>query len=336
MAISRKHFIAGSAGAFASIGFLRYSADAAEFVYKYANDNPLTHPMGEAAVWWAEQVRRESGGQMEIQVFAGSTLGTDPEMLTQLRAGGIQFLHFSGAILSTLVPVASIDGVAFAFPNYADVWKAVDGELGAYVRGEVRKTGLHIFDRQVDNGFREMTNSVRPINAPGDLKGMKFRVPPSKIQVSMMAGLGASPTSISIAEVYSALQTHVVDGQENPLVIIENNKFYEVQKYCSMTNHMWSGWWLLGNPEAWNKLPKKLQDIVARTYDQSVVRQRANFKKMNDSLQPKLQSQGLTFNRPDNAPFRTALRTAGYYSEWKNTFGSTAWGLLEKAVGQLA
>jgi TRAP-type transport system periplasmic protein len=332
--LTRRGFVA-SAAAFASIGILRFPASAAEFTYKYANDNPLTHPMGQAAVWWADRVKQESGGQMEIQVFPASQLGTDPEMLTQLRSGGIQFLHYSGSVLSALVPVTTIDEVGFALPTYNLIWKAMDGDLGGYIRGQVEKTGLHIFDRIFDNGFREITTSTRPVTTPADLKGMKLRVPPSKLYVSMFQALGASPTAISIAEVYSALQTKVVDGQENPLVIIENNKFYEVQKYCALTNHFWSGFWLLANGDAWQKLPKKLQDIVARNYDLAVQHERAEFKRLNDSLQPKLASQGMTFTKPDVESFRTALRQGGFYSQWRDTYGPQAWSKLEKYSGKL-
>jgi TRAP-type transport system periplasmic protein len=332
--ITRRGFVAG-ASAFASIGILRFPASAAEFTYKYANDNPLTHPMGQAALWWADQVKHESGGQIDIQVFPASQLGTDPEMLSQLRSGGIQFLQFAGAVLSALVPVATIDEIGFAFPTYKTVWEAMDGGLGAYIRGEVEKTGLHVFDRIYDNGFREITTSSRPVTKPADLKGMKLRVPPSKLYVAMFEALGAAPTSISVAEVYSALQTKVADGQENPLVIIETGKLYEVQKYCALTDHFWSGQWLLANGDAWQKLPKKLQDIVARNYDRSVDRQRADFKRLTDSLRPKLASQGMTFTKPDVEAFRTALRQSGFYTQCRDAYGPKAWGTLEKYSGKL-
>ena len=334
--LSRKSFAAASAGAFAGIGILRWPASAAEFTYKYANDNPLTHPMSIAMTAWANKIKEDSGGQLEIQVFPGSQLGSDPEMLTQLRAGGIQFLHLSGAILSTFVPVASIDGVGYTLTNYKQVWDAMDGQLGQYVRGEIAKTGLHVFDKQVDNGFRQMTNSAHPITSPADLKGLKFRVPPAKLYVSMFQTLGAAPATISIAEVYSALQTKVVDGQENPMLIIENNKFYEVQKYISITNHIWAGWWLLGNGDAWNKLPKKLQDLCSTTYEAAVQNERKLFLSDTAALQPKLAAQGMSFNTPEPAPFVKALRDGGYYSQWRDAFGPTAWNLLEKYTGKIA
>jgi TRAP-type C4-dicarboxylate transport system substrate-binding protein len=168
------------------------------------------------------------------------------------------------------------------------------------------------------------------------LKGLKLRIPPAKLYVSMFQALGAAPASISIAEVYSALQTKVVDGEENSLVIIETNTIYEVQKYCAQSDHFWSGFWLLSNGDAWQKLPKKLQEIVARNYDLSVQRQRAEFKRLSDSLRPKLASQGMTFTKPDIEAFRTALRQGGFYSQWRDTYGAQAWSKLEKYAGKLA
>jgi tripartite ATP-independent transporter DctP family solute receptor len=333
--LTRSEFVAG-ASVFASIGILRFPAAAAEFTLKYANDNPVTHPMGQAALAWADRVKHESSGQVEIQVFPASQLGSDPEMLAQLRIGGIQFLQLSGSVLSTLVPVAAIDDIGFAFPNYNVVWQAMDGELGGYIRGEVEKTGLHVFDKIFDNGFREITTSTRPITKPSDLKGMKLRVPPSKLSVAIFQAFGASPTAISVAEVYSALQTKVVDGQENSLVVIGANKFDEVQKYCALTNHVWSGQWLLANGPAWQKLPNKLQDIVARNYDLAARQERSDFKRLNDSLQPKFASAGMTFTKPDVEGFRAVLRQGGFYTQWRDAFGVPAWNKLEKYTGKLA
>ena len=163
---------------------------------------------------------------------------------------------------------------------------------------------------------------------------MKFRVPVGKIYVSLFQALN-SFIAIPLPEVYVALQTHLIDGQENPLVMIEDNRFYEVQKHCAMTNHMWEGWWLLGNMDAWNKLPKKLQDIVSKNYDLSVTRERNLFRALNASLRAKLQQQGVAFTDPPTEPFRNALQASGYYQQWKDAFGPRAWSLLEKYSGKL-
>ncbi|WP_435336195.1 TRAP transporter substrate-binding protein, partial [Klebsiella pneumoniae] len=110
-------------------------------------------------------------------------------------------------------------------------------------------------ERIWDNGFRQITSSTRPIAGPADLQGFKIRVPVSPLWTSMFKALDSAPASINFAEVYSSLQTKIVDGQENPLAIISTAKLYEVQKYCSLTNHMWDGFWFLANRRAWERLP---------------------------------------------------------------------------------
>ncbi len=334
--ISRRALIGGAAGAAAASFVLPRRARAAEFTYKYANNSPVDHPMNIRAREAVAKIKAESKGRVEIEIFPNNQLGGDTDMLSQVRTGGIEFFTLSGLILATLVPVASINGIGFAFKDYGQVWPAMDGELGGFVRAAIDKAGLHAFDRMWDNGYREITSSTHPINTPADLKGFKIRVPVSPLWTSMFEAFGASPASINFNEVYSALQTKVVEGQENPLSIIEIAKLYEVQKYCSSTNHMWDGFWMLANAAAWQRLPADLQEIVARNWNEAALKQRVDIRKLNDSLQGKLESQGMVFNKPDAEAFRAVLKKAGFYTEWRNKYGQEAWGLLEKYAGGLA
>jgi len=195
---------------------------------------------------------------------------------------------------------------------------------------------LRAFEKILDNGYRQTTTSTRPIVKPEDFKGMKLRVPPSPLWTSLFKALGASPASINFAEVYTALQTKTVEGQENPLAIIETARLYEVQKYCSLTNHMWDGFWPLANQQAWDKLPKDLQEIVTRNMNATTVKQREDTRKLNETLRAKLSKEGLKFNTVNPEPFRDALRKAGFYAEWRKKFGEEAWLLLEKYVGRIS
>ncbi len=198
----------------------------------------------------AAAIKTETNGRFDLQIFPNNQLGADTDVLSQLRSGGVEFFTMSGLILATLVPAASINGMGFAFPDYATVWKAMDGDLGAFVRKEVAKANIVAFEKIWDNGFRQTTSSTRPINGPGDYKGFKIRVPVSPLWTSMFKAFDAAPASINFNEVYSALQTKIVEGQENPLALISTAKLYEVQKYCSLTNHMWDGYWFLANRRA--------------------------------------------------------------------------------------
>lgn len=311
-------------------------AQSAEFTYKYANNLPDTHPLNVRAKEMAAAIKSETGGKFDLQIFPNNQLGSDTDMLSQIRSGGVEFFTLSGLILSTLVPAASINGIGFAFPDYDTVWKAMDGDLGAHVRGEIKKAGLEVMDKIWDNGFRQTTSSTKPITSPDDFKGFKIRVPVSPLWTSMFKAFDAAPASINFAEVYSALQTKIVEGQENPLAIISTAKLYEVQKYCSLTNHMWDGFWFLANRRAWEKLPQDVRTIVVKNINAAAVSERDDTAKLNANLQQELAGKGLTFNQPAVAPFRDKLRAAGFYAEWKGKYGEQAWELLEKAVGKLS
>lgn len=310
-------------------------ARAAEFNYKFANNLTIDHPVNVRMAAAIKRISEESDGRVEISVFPSSQLGSDTDTLNQLRAGAVEFFTLSGLILATLVPLASINGIGFAFPNKGKVWDAMDGELGAHVRQAISKSGLVAMDKIFDNGFRQITTSTRPINGPEDLKGLKIRVPPSPLWTSMFNALGTAPVSINWNEVYTSLQTGVADAQENALSTIDIFRIYEVQKYVSMTNHMWDGFWFLANERAWDALPEDLQKIVAQHVNEAAVLQRADMQALNVSLRADLQSKGMEFNDPDPAPIRELLRANGFYDEWKANYGEEAWSILEKSTGKL-
>ncbi len=333
---NRRRLIQGSAaaGALASLGRPVF-AQAAEFTLKWANNIPATHPSTIRVREAADAIRRETHGRVDIQVFPNNQLGGDTDMLSQVRSGAIDIFPLSGLILQTLVPLAGINGLAFAFKDYPTVWAAMDGDLGAHVRAAIDKVNLHTFDRCLDNGFRNITSSTRPINSAADLKGFKIRVPVSPLWTSMFKAFGAAPTGINFSEVYSALQTKVVEGQENPLAIIDIAKLYEVQKYCSMTGHMWDGQWILANGKRWNALPKDVQAIIDKHVNEAVTRQRDDIRRLDNSLEGQLKAKGLVFNYPAVGSFREALSRAGFYKEWRGKFGNEAMAKLEKYSGKL-
>jgi TRAP-type transport system periplasmic protein len=337
--INRRKFLntgTAAAGAIAAFGILTRRGDAAEFTWRYANNNVAQHPMNVRLREAVDRIREQSSGRVDIQVFPNSQLGGDTDMLSQLRTGAIQLFNLSGLILSTFVPLASINGIGFAFKDYDQVWSAMDGALGAFIRTTVGKSGLYVFGTMWDNGYRQVTSSTHPIATPDDLKGFKIRVPVSPLWTSMFKAFGAAPASININEAYSAMQTRIVEGQENPLALIDLYKFYEVQKFVSVTNHMWDGFWTLANGRVWAALPKDLQEIVERNLNAAAKLERADVAALNASLQGALSQKGMTFNTTDAQVFRAALRKAGFYAEWKDKYGAEAWAVLESQVGALS
>ncbi len=311
-------------------------ARAAEFSYKLATGQTISQPINARLEQATGRIREATGGRLEIRFFPASQLGSDTDLLTQVRAGGIEFLNIAGSVISTVAPGAAITNVGFAFSGYDQVWPAMDGHLGETVRAAIEKSGLLVVAKAADNGFRQITSSEKPIRTPEDLKGYHIRVPVSPIFTSLFQALGANPTSINFNELYTALQTHLVDGQENGLVAIDSGKLYEVQKYCALTNHIWDPFWLLGNRRAMGRLPGDMQAIVHREFDRACVEQRGDVAQLDKTLRDQLSGKGLTFVEVDKAPFRAALTKAGFYGEWKKKFGPELWGALEAATGSLS
>ena len=307
----------------------------AEFTFKYANNQPPVHPMNVRAKQAVDAIKAETNGRLDIQIFPSNQLGSDTDTLSQLRSGGVEMFNLSGLILSTLVTPAALNGLGFAFPDYNAVWRAMDGDVGAYIRAQIAKVNLLALDKIWDNGFRQITTSTKPINTPEDLRGFKIRVPVSPMWTSMFKAFDSAPASINASEMYTALQTKVVDGQENPLAVISNFKLYEVQKYCSITNHMWDGFWTLVNRRAWDRLPANVRDIAAKHLNAAAVNERADVASLNSSLQQDLVARGIVFNTPKTDAFREKLRTACFYSEWKAKFGDEAWAVMERYTGKL-
>lgn len=310
-------------------------AQAAEYTLKYANNLPADHPMNVRSQEAAKQITAETNGRLELRLFPNNQLGSDADMLSQLRSGALELLNLAGPNLSTFVPLASLSDVGFAWSGYDKVWPAMDGDLGAFIRDNIRKAGLHVFDRMWDTGFRHITAADKPITTPADLARFKLRVPPSPLWTSMWKDLGANPANINFNEVYSSLQTKLVDGQENPLSIIWFAKLYEVQKFCSLTNHVWTGYYTLANRRSWGSVPADMQEIVAKHLDAAAVGERQDLAAMSDSLQGQLASKNLVFNKVDSAPFRDALKKAGFYDEWKAKYGEEGWSILERYAGKL-
>ncbi len=331
--LGRRTFAASAAVTAASFAIGRPARAAT--VFRLASNLPSGHPLLVRTQEAAARIKVATNGDFDIRFFPDSQLGGDLEVLSQLRSGAIQFYPLAEAQLSTLVPVASLNGVGFAFNSIDEVWRALDGDVGDVIRKGVADAGLFVFDKMFDNGFRQITTSATPIRVPADLKGLSIRVPPSPLSTSLFKAFGATPQSISFGEIYTALQTRLVQAQENPLALIESGKFYEVQKFVSMTNHMWDGFWILTNRAAWLKLPEETRKIISTNFSQAADEERADVAKLNDSITGKLKQSGMTFVEADRAAFRQMLNGTSFYADWKEKFGPTAWAALEKYAGKL-
>jgi tripartite ATP-independent transporter DctP family solute receptor len=310
-------------------------ANAAEFNYKFATGQDPSHPVNRRAKEAIDRIRNATNGRLDIKLFPANQLGSDTDLLSQVRSGGVEFFNQANVVLTTLVPAIGIVNTGFAFHDYDEVWRAMDGGLGAHVRKEIEKIGLLTLSKPWDNGFRNLTTSSKPVRSPDELKGMKLRVPAAPMLSSLFNSLGASPTPINFNEAYSALQTKLVEGQENALPIISTARLYEVQKYCSLTNHVWDAYWILGNRKAFERLPADVQAIVKRELDRAATEERADISAMSTQLRSELGGKGLQMIEPDRKAFKNVLARNGFYTDLRGKYGDDAWRLLQDAVGAL-
>lgn len=335
MRISRRQALLGVATA-ATAGLARSRrAKAADFTFKFGHDQPATHPQNLRAVEAAEKIGKESGGRLVVQVYPNNQLGGDTQMLAQVRSGALELLMTGDNILANIVPVTSVADLPFAFAGYKDLWAAMDGDLGNHIRNAIRKVGLHVFDKGWDAGFRQVFTSDKPVHTVADMKGLKLRVPQAPIQIAVFKAFGSSPTAVNNSELYTSMQTHLVDGAEQPLVSIENARLFEVSKYISMTYHQPTSFEMLANEAAWRRLPADLQEILARNLDAAALLEREDIATGEAKLAEQLKTQGQTIIQPDRESFRAVIQQAGLYAKWRDTYGAEPFSLLEATVGKL-
>ena len=300
-------------------------------VHAQPPDSHLQRFLGE--LWGA--VRDETGGRFDVTVepLSMGIPGGGPNVLKKVLSGEIAFHVFMGPGLAHAVPAMEIQGLPFAFSSSEQVAAVMDGELGQYLCREMAAKGLHAFPRGLmENGFRQIVSARRPVRTVDDLGGYRMRIPEGRIFTDLFESLGATPVTLSIDKLHGALRDGTVDGQENPLVVAEELKLYEVAGFVSTTNHVWSGFNLYGNLGFWSTLPDDVQEVVQRNVAKFVADQRAHVRALNRELEGRLAARGMKFNVAETAGFRRRL-AGGFYARWKAQLGAKAWGLLERGTG---
>ena len=286
------------------------------------------------AMWAA--ISADTGGRVTATVHAenGKVAGGDPVALRMLIAGEIQFYTLMGGILGTVVPVAEAQQVPFAFASAEQAHKAIDGPLGRMLGAEMAAKGMHLFPQGgFDNGMRQVASVTRAVATPEDLAGMTIRVPAGQLIFDTFQAFGAEPVIIPAYQLYDGLASGRVAAQENPLAVLEGFKLYELVKYVSMTNHMWSGFNLMAHLPTWQRLPDEIRAVIERNVVAHVSRQRMDQAALNAALRQDLARRGLQFNEVDQKAFRSRLREV--YSTWREKLGTRCWSLLEAEVGAL-
>jgi tripartite ATP-independent transporter DctP family solute receptor len=309
---------------------------AAEFTLRQFHNQPADSPLHKRLVEMWAAVKTETGGRVDVATFADNDQlpGSDPAALKMLVDGELDFFTLNGGLIGTVVPAVNVQGIPFAFRDEAQVYSAIDGALGEHLAKEMAAKGIYALPRSCfENGFRQITCSVRPVRTVEDLNGIKMRTPDTPIYIDCWRALGATPVVFNFNKIYEALKTGQADAQDNPLNVAELLKLYEVQKYISLTNHIWSGFNLIANLKMWQGLPSDVRRIIQRNAEKYVKLQRNDTDNMNHNLPPRLTQRGMIINQTDAASFRARL--GDYYARWKDTIGTKTWALLESHVGKL-
>ena len=335
--LCRRKFVQTSlaSGTLAAASIHTKSAKAADFTVNWAFNLPLSHPELIQAKVAVERIRAETGGKVVVQIFPSNQMGADASLLNQIRTGVLDMTNLAPSVLSTFVPNAAIDSLGFCWSGYDAIWPAMDGGLGAYIRGQLEKANIFTMEKIWDLSFRQVTTSTKPINGPEDLKDLRIRVPVAPLTTALFRAIGAAPTTVEWNETYTALQTRVVDAEENPLSIILTSKLYEVQKYCSITNHLWAGHWTLMSRHAWTRLPNDVKAVLTKHINQAALDERVDLLKLEGEGRKLLTDKGMIFNDPDHEAFYAALKKTSYYADCRARFSKEAWDTLEKYAGNL-
>ncbi len=320
-----------------AVPFLPRFAHAAEFTWRIGHSAPVEFPLHLRLIEAAAMIATRSNGQMTLEVHPNSELGSPVGLVAQARAGTIDAVPLTNQMLAGTLAVAALPMVGFAFTGYDQVWSALDGDVGIFLRNQIQqRLGLVPMERSWDFGFRQITTSVKAVNTAADLDGLRLRSPPEADFIALFHALKALPLAIPLGGLEQALNSRSIDGQESVLPLVKAASLYRVQSHCALTNHVWDGQWICVSGASWSKLPAKLKEIVAASFDESGRNHRQDTASADVKLRAELEAASMKFNSVDPLAFRAVLRKSGYYAAWKAKIGDDGWAALEKATGRLS
>ncbi len=273
---------------------------------KFGHSGSLEHQYQIGAEQFKKLVEAESKGELKVNIFPQAQLGGERDLAEGVRMGTIEIASVAAGNLAGFVPELQLFGIPFLFPTAKQVYAVLDGEGGREISDIMAAKGFQNLAFW-EVGFRNITNNIRPVKTPADMKGLKIRVQESKIWIQFMNRLGALATPIPFGELYSALQQKVVDGQENPVATIYSMKFYEVQKYLSLTGHTYEPALVIANPKWLGGLDPKYQAIIRKAAAEAAVYQRQTLADKDKERFEVIKKAGVVIEEhPDKAAFAKA------------------------------
>lgn len=270
---------------------------------RFAHPHPASDSFQTAALQFAEQVKNQTNGEFEVKVFPNGALGSDQQTINAVRGGQIDFCLTGNPFFTGLAPALNVLDLPFLFKDRDHVAKVIDGPIGDSLRAELEGSNLRAIGT-FDIGWRNLTNSRRPVATPDDIKGLKIRTTPNPAHLRAFQLLGAVPTPMAFTELFTALETGTVDGQENPVTLILNSRFYEVQDHLSLTRHAFTSAPLCMNNTKFAAFPNEVQELFLKLGKETAIAQRQmNVDAEKNSL-AQLKEHGIqVVDEPDHAAF---------------------------------
>ena len=295
-------------GFVAAAALLAAATAASAQTLRFAHPVPESDPQHTMAQFFADELEARTDGALTVQIFPNGQLGNDAQMIDGVRSGIIDISLVGLNNLTGLMPDAGAFELPFMFPSRDDAYRVLDGAPGEAVAAEFEENGMKLLGYP-ENGYRNMTNNRGPIREPSDVEGLQMRVNNSKALNDMFALLGAAPQQLPVAELYTALETGVVDSQDHPIAVTLSFKFYEVQEYLSMTQHAYAALAFFMNLDRFDGLDPETQEIVLQTAADAVAMQRDLSRTNEEDRIAELEAAGMQVNRDvDAAAFQEATR----------------------------
>lgn len=295
-----------------------------KMVIKFGYSLPESNNRHKAATKFKEELEKKTGGHIEVQLFPNEQLGSEAAMLQSLVTNSIQVTAVATGLFAQYEKSIGVIELPYLFENFEQAWKVLDGPTGKELAEPLIGKGIRMLTYW-ENGFRHVTNSKKPIEKPADLKGMKIRTPEIPVSLSVLKAMGSNPVGMAFGELYPALEQHVVDGQENPLPNIWASKFYEVQKYVSMTGHQYSPLPFAVSEQFWQTLSPEHQKAIEESAKEAGKLYRDLVVADDQRLEAELEAKGMIINKPDKQAFQEAV--APVYKEYESVYGKE---LIEK------
>ncbi len=305
-----------------------FPAAAEKYVIKIGNVTAPDHPLNVSFEKMAAIMNEKSGGRIEATVYPSGQLGSLRALAEGLQLGTIEMGTQSPGGLASFLPLMGVLELPYIYRNNEHVYKTVDGPIGLELNEKIReKTGIRILGYWM-NLYRNTTNSKRPVVLPDDFKGLKIRVPETKTVMDTIAALGGNPVPMVFGEVYTALQQGIIDGQENPLSIIWASRLYEVQKYLSLTGHVYSPVVIMISDDFFKKLPEDLRKIVVEAFEEVRPAARKMVEDQETELVVQLREKGMEVNPVEPEAFQAKM--GGVYDDFVKSVGKEAQEFIDR------